>query len=189
VIGGELRGRRLRAAPCGVRPTSDRVRESLFAALGDPGGAQVLDLYAGAGTLGIEALSRGAERAVFVERSARSLAVLRRNLAELGLQARARTVRGDAAAVLARWARHPAEEVGRFDLALLDPPYASGELDRALDALLASGVLSPRATVVVESSKRHAWGPIAGLVVVDERRYGDTRITRLELEGEESTIR
>lgn len=174
VTGGDLAGRRLRApATRGVRPTADRVREALFARLGSCDGARVLDLYAGSGSLGIEALSRGAARAVFVERSATAIAVLRANLAALGLEPRARVVRGEATATLRRLAR----ERERFDLVLVDPPYASGEAARALASLAGAGILTPGATLVVESSRRDELTAPGGLVVLDERCYGDTKIT------------
>ncbi len=175
MTGGELAGRRLRApATRGVRPTADRVREALFARLGTWDDARVLDLYAGSGSLGIEALSRGAARAVFVERSAAVIATLRANLAALGLEPRARVVRGDAKATLRRLAR----EGERFDLVLVDPPYASGEAPRVLASLAGTGILAPGATLVLESSRRDELATPAGLVVLDERRYGDTKVTR-----------
>jgi 16S rRNA (guanine966-N2)-methyltransferase len=178
VTGGELRGRRIRVPrSSAVRPTADRVREALFARLGDLDGVRALDLFAGSGALGIEALSRGATQAVFVERSAAVAEVLRANLGDLGVLERAKVVRGDAAGVVRRLAA--AGE--RFDLALLDPPYAELEaMARALRALATSGILAPRATVVVEASRRHAPQAVEGLVPVDERRYGDTVIHRLE---------
>jgi len=158
-----------------VRPTADRVREALFAALGDIAGARVLDLYAGTGALGIEALSRGAARAVFVERSRAALGVLRRNLASLGLgEDEVRVVGGDARAALRRLGRGGE----RFDLVFLDPPYASDEAPRALEGLVASGVLSPTAQVVLEASRRHPVPIVAGLALCDQRRYGDTLIAR-----------
>lgn len=178
VIAGRFGGRRLREAPrSGVRPTSDRVRESLFAWLGDVEGASVLDAYAGTGALGIEALSRGARRVVFVERSPAALSVLRRNLGDLGLGAspeEARVVRGEALRTVRRLGR--AGE--RFDLVLLDPPYASGELPGILEALVASGVLVPDAEVVVEASRRHPLPRVGGLAMRAARRYGDTQVGR-----------
>ncbi len=178
VTGGELRGRRIRVPrSSAVRPTADRVREALFARLGDLEGVRALDLFGGSGALGIEALSRGAAYVVFVERSSPVAAVLHANLVEIDLLERARLVRGDAVGVVRRLAA--AGE--RFDLALLDPPYAEPEIaERALRALATSGILAPRATVVVEASRRHAPQPVEGLVVVDERRYGDTVIHRFE---------
>jgi 16S rRNA (guanine966-N2)-methyltransferase len=166
IVAGEFRGRRL-SAPRGVRtrPTADRVREALFSMLGDVSGARVLDLYAGSGALGIEALSRGAAAAVFVERDPRALAAIRRNLDALGLAED--VVRQDALRFLAR-----AE--GTFDLVFCDPPYDSvpriaGPLAERLPALLAEG-----ARIVTESDKRT---PLElPLPLVTERTYGDTRI-------------
>ena len=175
VTGGALRGRRLRAPRQGVRPTSDRVREAVFAVLGDLAGARVLDLYAGAGTLGIEALSRGAASVVFVERAERSVVVLRANLEELALEPVGRILRSDAVRAL----RRLADQEACFDLVFVDPPYASDEAARALSALADGNLLAPEATVVVEASRRHPVAPVEGLVSIDERRYGDTLITLL----------
>ena len=174
VTGGTLRGRRLLAPPPGVRPSADRLRESLFARLGELRGAQALDLYAGTGALGIESLSRGVASAVFVERSPRSLAILKRNLAALELTERSRILREDASHGVRRLGR----EGRRFGLVLVDPPYGSGEDERALRALVESGVLAPRGMVVVERSRRHPLPAIVGLERIDERRYGDTVIDR-----------
>lgn len=155
------------------------MREALFARLGPLDGVRVLDLYAGSGALGVEALSRGAARAVFVERAPRSLAVLRENLAALELGGRARVEPGDAARVIRRLAARGE----RFDLVLLDPPYASAELARALVALRQAGLLAPRATLVIESGRRHPLPEVAGFAVRDQRRYGETLITRLAEEA------
>lgn len=178
VTGGNLRGRRIRVPPgAGVRPTSDRVRESLFGRLGDLDGVRVLDLFAGSGALGIEALSRGASEAVFVERSDAVAAVLRANLEGLGLGERAQLLRADAAAGVRRLAR----QEDRFELALLDPPYRdAAALEQALRALVSSGILAPRATVMVEASKHAPPMAVEGLTLVDERRYGDTVLHRFE---------
>jgi 16S rRNA (guanine966-N2)-methyltransferase len=173
VIAGRLGGRRL-SAPKGrtTRPTSDRVREALFSMLGELDGAVVLDLFAGSGALGIEALSRGAERAVFVERDARAVATLRANLAALGLGESEAEVRvGDALGSL-RAARARGET---YDLVFVDPPYRhAGELQSALSALLPA-LLGPEARVVVESDRR-APAELA-LDTTTRRRYGDTTIT------------
>jgi 16S rRNA (guanine966-N2)-methyltransferase len=175
VTGGRLRSRRLLRPPSGVRPTSDRVREAIFDRLGDVAGAAVLDLYAGIGSLGIEAASRGAERVVFVERDSRCRTVLQRNLAALGLDRGVRIAAGDAARVVRALGRRGE----RFDLVLVDPPYASGEAGRALEAVVAAGILARGATVVLESGRRHPVPVPAGLAPIDERRYGDTVVTRL----------
>ena len=170
-----MRSRRLRSPPRGMRPTADRVREAIFARIGDLTGAAVADLYAGTGALGIEAISRGAEMVVFVERAARCLSVLRRNLADLGLDTGVRVEPGDVSRVLRALGCRGA----RFDLILLDPPYRSTEAGRALTALTAAGVLAEGAVVVVESGWRHPVPVVAGFAPVDERRYGDTVITQL----------
>ncbi len=172
VTGGRLGGRRLVAPPSGVRPTADRVREALFARLPDLEGRCVLDLYAGTGALGIEALSRGAERAVFVERSNASLVALRGNLHALELDERARVVRGDVRGAL----RRLASEDLRFDLVLADPPYADRALAAPLALLVSGGLLAPGATVVVERSRRHPLPTVRGLVSRGSRRYGDTEL-------------
>jgi len=167
VIAGELGGRRL-ATPRGdgTRPTSARVREALFSMLGELTGLRVLDLFAGSGALGIEALSRGAAHATFVERSAPALAALRANLEALGLQERSIVRARDALAAL--------RGAETYDLVFLDPPYAmaealAGQLARALPAVLAEGAR------VVSESDRRAPAPLA-LPLARERRYGDTLI-------------
>jgi 16S rRNA (guanine966-N2)-methyltransferase len=166
VVAGAFKGRRL-AAPRGTRtrPTADRVREALFSMLGDVGGARVLDLYAGSGALGIEALSRGADSAVFVERDARALAAIERNLASVG--AEASVVRQDVLRFLGR-------ADGAFDLVFCDPPYDSaaglaGPLAEHLPALCAED-----ARIVTESDKRNPL--VLPFPLLVERAYGDTRI-------------
>jgi 16S rRNA (guanine966-N2)-methyltransferase len=184
VISGRFGGRRLKA-PRGektTRPTSDRVREACFSMLGDLDGAVVLDLFAGTGALAIEALSRGAERAVFVERDAAALRVLRANLEALGLAGPEVEVRAGDAFVALRAAREAGET---YDLVFVDPPYSrAGELEGELGLLL-PGLLAPGARVVVESDRR---APLRlALAVERERRYGDTVITihRHAAEGED----
>lgn len=180
VIAGRFGGRRLRVPAAGVRPTSDRVREALFASLGSLTGAQVLDLFAGSGALGIEALSRGAVRAVFADRSAAAAAAVRANLASLGAEALGRVLRGEAVSVL----RRLADAGERFDLVFLDPPWSHPEEpDRTLRALETSGILAAGAVVVVETGRGRALPPLVGLRVVDERRYGDTVLRRLVATG------
>lgn len=138
----------------------------------------MLDLYAGSGALGCEALSRGAEGAVFVERSPRGLAVLRANLEALDLLHRAAIRSGDAVGAV----RRLAGEGRRFDLALLDPPYASGEAQRALQALRDARILVPGGLVVIESGRRHPVPVVEGYRMRDQRRYGDTLVSRLDVE-------
>jgi 16S rRNA (guanine966-N2)-methyltransferase len=169
IVAGRFGGRRISAPPGrGTRPTSDRVREALFSILGRLDGMRVLDLYAGSGALGIEALSRGAEEAVFVERDGRAAAVLRANLRALDLDAR--VLQGDVLGAL-RDARMRGET---YDLVLCDPPYrlAPG-LGRSLGEALGP-VLAEAARVVTESDRR---SPLdLSLPLSDERRYGDTLI-------------
>jgi 16S rRNA (guanine966-N2)-methyltransferase len=172
VIAGEFGGRRLQA-PSGrrTRPTSDRVREALFAMLGDVREASVLDLFAGTGGLGIEALSRGAGSATFVERDAIAVRALRANLQSLGIgPPRALVRRADALAAL-RSARGRKEA---YDLIFIDPPYGQArELGPRLSGLL-EPLLGPAARVVVESDRR---APLQlELELERERRYGDTSI-------------
>jgi 16S rRNA (guanine966-N2)-methyltransferase len=174
VIAGRLGGRRLRA-PRGhttTRPTSDRVREAIFSMLGELDGAVVLDLFAGTGALGIEALSRGARRVVFVERDRAALQALRGNLEQLRLSAAQAEVRvGDSLAAL-RAARRARET---YDLVFVDPPYVQArELGGELSALLPS-LLAPGARVVVESDRRSP--AELSLEVARQRSYGDTTIT------------
>lgn len=158
-----------------ARPTSDRVREALFAWLGSVEGARVLDAYAGSGAVGIEALSRGAASAVFLERAGPSLRTLHGNLRSLDLEAACRVMSGEALASIRRLGR----EGDRFDLVFIDPPYASGEGERALAAVVSAGILAPGGTLVVEASRRHPFAAGAGLLTLEERRYGDTTLTRL----------
>lgn len=170
IVAGRFGGRRLTAPPGrATRPTSDRVREALFSILGPLDGEHVLDLYAGSGALGIEALSRGAGSAVFVEREARALEALRANLDALGIHADVR--RADALAAL-REARKRGET---YDLVLCDPPYRlapglGGPLGEALAPVLADG-----ARVVTESDRRTPLD-LDLEPLIDERRYGDTLI-------------
>jgi 16S rRNA (guanine966-N2)-methyltransferase len=172
VIAGRWGGRRL-LAPAGevTRPTADRVREALFSALGRLEGLTVLDLFAGAGTLGIEALSRGAERAVFVERAAAPIAALRANLEALAAPAEVHDVRRAQVHAALRTA---AERGETYDLIFLDPPYrqAASAGPRLDDAL--RSVLAPGGRAVTESDRR---APLElSLPIAFERRYGDTLI-------------
>jgi len=171
VVAGRFGGRSL-VAPRGqaTRPTSDRVREALFSILGPSlvEGVHVLDLFAGSGALGIEALSRGASQATFVDSSSAAVAALRRNLEALGVDAEVR--RQDALAYL----RSASRGARLYDLVFLDPPYRQASaLGPELSAALGP-VLAPAARVVAESDRR---APLTlGQPLLDERRYGDTLI-------------
>ncbi|QJY50206.1 16S rRNA (guanine(966)-N(2))-methyltransferase RsmD [Pseudonocardia broussonetiae] len=177
IVAGVAGGRRLAVPPSGTRPTSDRVREALFSSLThDPGldGAAVLDLCAGSGALGLEALSRGAAHALLVESDRRAAAVLRRNVADLGLPG-AEVRAAPAGTVLGSDAPRP------YDLVLVDPPYDVPDAEVAgwLADAAAHGWLAPDAVVVVE--RRAGRGRDGGsfawpspLVAVRQRRYGET---------------
>ena len=172
IIAGEARGTRLAPVPEGVRPTSDRVRESLFNSLGQffDGGA-VLDLYAGTGALGIEALSRGCERAVFIERDRRARAAIRQNLGRTGFADRAEVLGGGAG----RRVGWLLERGDRYNLIFLDPPYriAAAEVGGILHRL--GALLGPGGRVVVESGEAPAGAPRGEKGVT--RRYGGTFVT------------
>jgi 16S rRNA (guanine966-N2)-methyltransferase len=170
VIAGRYGGRRRQAPPGdATRPTSDRVREALFSVLaGRVDSARVLDLFAGSGALGIEALSRGAADATFVDTAPAALRAIRANLDALGATADVR--RADARRFLAG----ASAAARQYDLVFLDPPYRlAGRLGDELTAALPA-VLAPGAAVVAESDRRHELE--LGLPILDERRYGDTLI-------------
>jgi 16S rRNA (guanine966-N2)-methyltransferase len=172
-------GRRIAVPPRGTRPTTDRVRESLFSIVTarlDLTGLTVLDLYAGSGALGLEALSRGAASATFVESDRRAAAVLDRNIATLGLPG-ATLRRGPVAAVIAAGAAAP------VDLVLADPPYEveTSEIEALLSALAARGWVSEGSVIVVERSAGGptlSWPP--GWQPWQQRIYGDTRLELAE---------
>lgn len=173
IISGRFRGRRL-AVPAGkqVRPTTDRVREALFNVLVhrvgvELAGARVLDLFAGAGTLGLEALSRGATSAVFVEADNRAARVLAQNLAAAP----------DATLVRRKAASYLTQPPQPFDLIFLDPPYAKGHVQPTLDAL--RPWLAPGGTVCVDHDPSEAIAPPANLSLAFTRRYGASTISVL----------
>jgi 16S rRNA (guanine966-N2)-methyltransferase len=173
VIAGSYRGRRLRA-PRGrtTRPTSARVREALFSILGNVERARVLDLFAGSGALGIEALSRGAGSAVFVEHDREAVTCIRENLAALGAAEQARLLPVRAAPALS------ALGASQFDLVLCDPPWDA--LESALTVLaelVKNANLAPEARVVLEHSARDAEPDVPGLAAYDRRRWGDTAVS------------
>ncbi len=179
IIAGAARGRRLKV-PKGllVRPTSDRVREALFSILGETVvGCRFLDLYAGSGSVGIEALSRGAEAVVFVENAAISLAALRQNLEATGLSAAAEVVASPVARALPRLSRRGQA----FDLVFADPPYAdSAERSEMLRILGLGGVLQPEARVIVEHEVKQGLDLPESLELVREARYGSTLLAFLQ---------
>ena len=178
IVGGRLRGRALAAPKSqGIRPTADRLRESLFNILthayGDPvSGARALDLFAGTGALGLEALSRGAAFALFVDDGAEARALLRQNVEALGLAAVTRIFRRDATKL---GVAHPVEP---FSLAFLDPPYGKGLAERALASAHAGRWLTADALVVVEEETGAFRAP-DGYEELERRYYDDTEFVIL----------
>lgn len=181
IVGGRFRGRRL-AAPEGVavRPTADRTREALFDILAQGrimqagqglAGARVLDAFAGTGALGLEALSRGAAHAVFIESFAAALAALRKNVLAFDLLGQVTVHRAD---VL-----HPPRcpvAGDACDIVLMDPPYNQGLAVPAIEALSAAGWLAPGALVAIELMKSEPFDPPQGCEIVDERTYGKAKL-------------
>lgn len=186
VIGGSAAGRRLAAPGAGTRPLADRVKQTLFAILEpDLEDAAVLDLYAGSGAAGIEALSRGAGRATFVERDPGAIATIRDNLRRCGFDGpAARVVRSDVRA----WLEGTGAAEGPFDVVLVDPPYGEPEsLLASLETLgrLGSGLLSPGARVVAKHFWRDRPPDRVGLLGIErDRRFGETALTFYRAVGE-----
>jgi 16S rRNA (guanine966-N2)-methyltransferase len=176
VVGGRLRSRPI-AGPKGqgLRPTADRLRESLFNILahayGDPiANARVLDLFAGTGALGIEAISRGASYALFVDDGVEARALLRDNTQSLGLGGVTRIFRRDATKL------GPAHPLEPFSLAFLDPPYGKGLAEKALNAARDGGWLAPEALIVVEEATDAAFKAPEGFVELERRQYDDSEL-------------
>jgi len=181
VVGGTLGGRVI-AAPksAAIRPTADRLREALFNILlhayADPvRGARVLDLFAGTGALGIEALSHGAEFALFIDDRAEARALLRENVAALGLGGVARIFRRDATRL------GPVQPLAPFSLAFLDPPYGQGLAAAALASARAGGWFTADALIVVEEAAKAQFAAPEGFTELERRRYDDTEFVFLRL--------
>ena len=176
IVGGRLRGRALKGPSSrAIRPTSDRLREAIFNILAHGyddvvENARVIDLFAGTGALGLEAVSRGARFALFVDDGSEARALLRENVEALGLGGVTRIFRRDATKV----GDAPAGE--KFDLAFLDPPYGKGLAPRALQALMDGGWLRENAIVVIEEAAEEAVSLPAGVMQIDRRAYGDTQV-------------
>lgn len=176
IVGGELRGRSLKAPRSdAIRPTTDRTRESLFNILAHAypdriAGARVLDLFAGTGAFGLEALSRGAQSAVFVETGVEGRALIRDNVHALGLQGVTRILRRDATAL------GPCQRLGPFSLVYADPPYGKGLGERAVASAAAGGWLAGNALILLE--ERADVEPVAdpSLTWLESRIFGDTRL-------------
>jgi 16S rRNA (guanine966-N2)-methyltransferase len=180
VVGGRLKGRNI-AAPASrdIRPTADRLRESVFNILvhayDNPiDGARVLDLFAGTGALGIEAVSRGAAFVLFVDNGAEARALLRNNVEALALGGVSKVYRRDATDL------GPAHPVEPFALAFLDPPYGKGLGEKALASARDGGWLAPDALIVVEEASDAGFAPPAGFDEIERRDYGDTQLVFLK---------
>jgi len=177
IVGGRLKGHSL-ATPAGreTRPTSDRVREAIFNILahGIAGfeleGARVMDLFAGTGALGLEALSRGARFCLFVEEASAARGLIRRNADALGLVGQCRIWRRDAARL------GPCAPQPPFDLAFADPPYGKGLGEAALKAVVEGGWLRPGGIVMLEEADRAPLPEVSGLTLLDRRAYGETQL-------------
>jgi 16S rRNA (guanine966-N2)-methyltransferase len=182
IIAGEFKGRRL-ITPRGrtTRPTADQVRTALMDAL-QPwlADAHFLDLFAGAGGVGLEALSRGAVQATFVERDAEALRALETNIRTLGLQTRTRLLRQGVASALDRLGR----EGARYGLAFLDPPYDhAGAVQTALALLTRGSLLEPGGLVIVQHPSKDPPNPMEGLAITRSRKFGETTLTFFRAEG------
>lgn len=182
IVGGRFRGKKL-SAPAGLttRPTTDRLRETVFNVLqhayGDPvEGARVLDLFAGTGAIGLEALSRGAKFTLFVEESAGARGVLRENAETLGLTGLVRIWRRDATRL------GPAGTLAPFDLCFADPPYGRGLGTAAFTSAREGGWLKPGAICVLEETIKDVVEGLDGFTLVERREYGETAVTFFQLD-------
>ncbi len=189
IVGGTARGRALLGPPekLQLRPTSDKVREAVFDVLAAGKGGSIsgraIDLFAGTGAYGIEALSRGASEAVFVERSPAACALIRENLQRLDLEKRGRVHAGDTERLISRLA---ASGERPFDLAFIDPPYGEGAAAPAAERLLDEGLLAPGGIIVIESSVRETVEAPPALEAFRRKRYGDTCVAFLRPAGQSS---
>ena len=188
VVGGRLRGRAIIAPKSkAIRPTADRLRESLFNILihsfDDPvTGARVLDLFAGTGALGIEALSRGAAFSLFVDEGAEARALLRESVAALGLGGTSKIYRRDATKL------GEPDPLAPFSLVFLDPPYGQGLATAALHSARAGGWLTPEALIVVEEATKAHFAAPEGFREIDRRRYDDTEFVFLRLSESQDVL-
>ena len=174
ISGGSKRGHKLRTyGGVGLRPTSEKVRSAIFSLIGPESviGAKVLDLYAGTGALGIEALSRGADTVEFVESNPKTCGYIRRNVEDFGFAERTRITRGRVERVIGTLRT-------RFNLVLADPPYRSDPWEELLEGLQKGSILEEGAIVVAEHASRHEMADSYGdLSIWKRRRYGDTTVS------------
>ena len=184
IVSGRFKGRTLKApGDAALRPTSDKVRQAIFNILEHAGfaagfsleGARVIDLFAGTGALGLEALSRGAKYCLFIEDAAESRAIIRENVEALGLTGASKIWRRDATNLGAL------DTLAPFDLAFLDPPYRRSLIAPALTGLATGGWLNPNALVIAEAAEDETMPVVEGYEMLDDRVYGDTRIAFMRL--------
>lgn len=158
-----------------TRPALDQVKEAVFNILFDVSGLRVLDLFAGSGSIGIEALSRGAESATFVEEWDKAVECIRKNLAHCSLESNARILKMQVKKAIAMLSRK--EE--KFDLIFVDPPYLKNLVNETLSSISRAGIMQPQAVIVVEHHPKEEIREIEGLSLTDQRKYGQTRISFL----------
>jgi 16S rRNA (guanine966-N2)-methyltransferase len=180
IIGGELRGKKL--APLrgmAIRPTADRIREAVFNIIAAKiYGANVLDLFAGTGAFGLEALSRGADSAVFIDDAAGALSTIEKNITACRMQDRAQVIRWD----IIRNLNCLGSISPAFDIVFLDPPYSSNAVAPALRNLVQSDALSPGAIVIVEHAPSEIIADLPdGLSLIDQRKYGKTLVAFIDI--------
>ncbi|SCY70347.1 16S rRNA (guanine(966)-N(2))-methyltransferase RsmD [Desulfoluna spongiiphila] len=177
IIGGERRKKKLLAVPgLATRPTTDRVKETLFNIIqARVRGAFVLDLFSGTGALGLEALSRGADRCLFVDNQKQALETCRKNIAACRFEEKSTVIQWDIARNLGCLARYRTP----LDLVFMDPPYSKGLADLALSHLIQAGALAPEGLVVVEHAAGDAPVPPEGVILTETRQYGTTALSFL----------
>jgi 16S rRNA (guanine(966)-N(2))-methyltransferase RsmD len=183
VIGGEFKRTALKGPgpkDMTIRPTYDRVRESVFDLIGHIAGLEILDLYAGTGSVGIEALSRGARKAVFVDKNPLSIGLINTNLEKIGIKDRAEVVRSEVGSYL-----KSARRASQADIVFIDPPYDSGLFGETMELLGTSGVLAEDAVVVGQHGKRPSADSIGRFSLRDVRKYGKTFISIWKRKGNE----
>lgn len=180
VIAGKAKGQRLRSPALGTRPMTDRIKEAVFSALGDVAGLSVLDLYAGSGSLGLEALSRGAVHGTFVENAREAIVRLKQNIEETGFEKRSDVIWADVHLMLGQQAAK------RIDLIFIDPPYSSSTaaVQEDLEALVMGGFLADEGRIVVHRPAKESRLKPLGLRLVWERSYGQSHVAVFAHEDE-----
>jgi 16S rRNA (guanine966-N2)-methyltransferase len=182
VISGQAKGRPLKAVPgASTRPTTDKVKEALFSIIGPYfAGGNALDLFAGTGALGIEALSRGIDRAVFIDIERKSVEIIKHNLELTGLDVRAEVYRNDAARALKALAKRKL----KFHLVFLDPPYKQKHMDELVQVMEQQSIFAEEAVVVIEHDASHSYGNRIGMLICERKAiYGETGVSVYRYQG------